>query len=160
MSVDDVRKMNPDERKKWWLFSPDGLSFGFDDLDEEGVQALFDALPVDAYFLGLWLGDGTENYVDVANNHEEEILDFLARYAETQSMKLTHTEGTLAYRIVSLTKEEKKAQRAKMAEAEEEDQLTGSEGSNRVRDNHVRFFASSFFLWNFADKVTSRRPNL
>lgn len=37
-------------------------------------------LPVDPYFLGLWLGCGIQNSVTIANKHEPEIVDFIAKH--------------------------------------------------------------------------------
>lgn len=51
------------------------------------------------YFLGLWLGDGLRNTPAIANNHEEEIRNFLSRYAGSLDLHLSHWGG-LTYGLV------------------------------------------------------------
>ncbi|GAA5893711.1 uncharacterized protein JCM6883_003613 [Sporobolomyces salmoneus] len=111
IKVKDYFELDDDEKRKWWLFQCDALSFGFDDATEEEIRKFFETLPVDPYFLGLWLGDGTEGNTDIANNHEPEVVGFLRRYAETMGMKLSHNPAYLRYGIVSKTKKEKEKER-------------------------------------------------
>lgn len=44
---------------------------------------------MDAYFLGLWLGDGEKHYTTICNNNEEEIIGYLQNYADFLGMRLT-----------------------------------------------------------------------
>lgn len=68
VTVRDYVSWSPAEQKMW-LFYRTALDF-----NERPV-------PVDSYFLGLWLGDSSRRSNIVANNHEEEILDFLRTHA-------------------------------------------------------------------------------
>lgn len=56
-------------------------------------------MPVNPYFLGLWLGDGTSYSTTISNNNE--IVSFLSQHAEGLGLQLTRTEGTVEYRTVS-----------------------------------------------------------
>lgn len=60
-------------------------------------------IPVDPYFLGLWLGDGSRRNTTIFNNHEQEIREFLAAYAAELDLHFVH-HGGLSYAIVGRTK--------------------------------------------------------
>lgn len=51
------------------------------------------AVPVDPYFLGLWLGDGTRGHSTVHNIHEQEITEFLASFAAELDLHFSHHGG-------------------------------------------------------------------
>ena len=57
-------------------------------------------MPVNPYFLGLWLGDGTATSTTISNNHEEQIISFLQQHADGLGMKLTNPDGSIAYLTV------------------------------------------------------------
>jgi pre-mRNA-processing factor 8 len=59
-------------------------------------------VPVSPYFLGLWLGDGNRRNSTIYNNHEQEILEFLASYAAELDLHFVH-HGYLNYAIVGRT---------------------------------------------------------
>jgi hypothetical protein len=61
-------------------------------------------LPVDPYYLGLFLGDGSAHSPNVIlNNHEKPVTSWLKEYAERLGMRLVAPSGTMsatiAYRI-------------------------------------------------------------
>lgn len=62
-------------------------------------------LPVDPYFLGLWLGDGSaDKPTQIFINNEKEVVGFLRDYAEQLGLGLLEPDAQnadLAYRIVS-----------------------------------------------------------
>jgi len=58
-----------DEQLKYMLFRSPG--FELPELD----------VPLDPYFLGLWLGDGTRSNSSITNDHETPIREFLSAYA-------------------------------------------------------------------------------
>jgi len=87
MTASDFAALDPSERAKYRLFRSPGF-----ELDEQAV-------PVNPYFLGLWLGDGTRRNTAISNNHEGAVRDFLASYAAELDLQL-HWHGGLTYAIV------------------------------------------------------------
>lgn len=59
----------------------------------------FNAVPIDPYFIGCWLGDGTNANQDITNM-DDDIINYLEELANTFGMKLTKVdkEGTEAKR--------------------------------------------------------------
>jgi pre-mRNA-processing factor 8 len=57
---------------------------------------------VSPYFLGLWLGDGTRSSTTISNNHEVEIVNFLAQHAAELDLHLVWHKG-LSYATVGRT---------------------------------------------------------
>ena len=57
------------------------------------------AVPIDPYYLGLSLGDGSKHFTTVYNKDEVEIRDFLTRYAAELDLQLAY-HGNLKYSIV------------------------------------------------------------
>jgi len=74
----------------------------------EGFDYEHQAVDVNPYFLGLWLGDGTRTDTQVANNHGEEIRQFLSVYAAELEMKLA-LNGILPYGIIEGAKNDSQA---------------------------------------------------
>ncbi|GEM08115.1 hypothetical protein Rt10032_c04g2132 [Rhodotorula toruloides] len=121
ISMQDFLDLDEAEQKQWCIFVPDIVKFEFADDDE--AQEYASSLPIDPYFLGLWLGDGSEASTTISNNHEVGITTFLSRYASARGMKLAKpprahdpTAHNLRYAIVSLTKKEKEEAAAAAAE--------------------------------------------
>ncbi|KAK0270700.1 pre-mRNA-splicing factor 8 [Friedmanniomyces endolithicus] len=50
-------------------------------------------VPVDSYFLGLWLGDGTRQSTNIGNNHETEVVEFLVDHAAELDLHLVYHGG-------------------------------------------------------------------
>ncbi|RUS28601.1 PRP8 domain IV core-domain-containing protein, partial [Jimgerdemannia flammicorona] len=67
-----------------------------------GVEFPEQPVPIDPQFLGLWLGNSSRRSTIKFNNHEDEILYFLAVHAEKLGMTLSY-QGGLAYAIVKKT---------------------------------------------------------
>ncbi|KAF5978032.1 putative splicing factor PRP8 (U5 snRNP) [Fusarium bulbicola] len=59
-------------------------------------------VPVDPYFLGLWLGDGRRSSTTIANNHEAEVREFLVQHAAEMDLHLVW-HGGLHYATVAKT---------------------------------------------------------
>jgi len=51
-------------------------------------------VPVNPYFLGLWLGDGTRKNTGIVNDHELEVRDFLRRHAAELDLHLLWYGGS------------------------------------------------------------------
>lgn len=60
-------------------------------------------IPVDPYFLGLWLGDGNRRISSIYSNHEQEVREFLASYAAELDLHFVW-HGGLQYAIVGKTR--------------------------------------------------------
>ncbi|XEV00072.1 hypothetical protein FSHL1_005358 [Fusarium sambucinum] len=60
-------------------------------------------VPVNPYFLGLWLGDGTRCSTAISNNHEAEIRNFLIQHAAELDLHLVWHKG-LSYATVRRTR--------------------------------------------------------
>ena len=90
MTAEALAALDPAEQSKYRLFRCQGLEF-----DEQSV-------PVNPYFLGMWLGDGHRRRTTIYNNHEEAIRDFLASYAAELDLQLVW-HGGLQYAIVGKT---------------------------------------------------------
>ena len=52
------------------------------------VEFAEQTLPIDPYFLGLWLGDGVSAAVDIATT-DQEVIDYLSDYAKQLNLHLT-----------------------------------------------------------------------
>ena len=87
MTARDFAALSPAQQEDYRLFRCQ--PFEYPDKD----------VPVDPYFLGLWLGDGSRQVPEVSNSHEEEIVGFLAAYAAELDLKLRNYG--LHYRISS-----------------------------------------------------------
>lgn len=87
MTAEAFAALEPAEQSKYRLFRCPGLEF-----DEQPV-------PVNPYFLGLWLGDGHRCRTTIYNNHEEAIREFLASYAAELDLQLVW-HGGLQYAVV------------------------------------------------------------
>ncbi|RDW88736.1 pre-mRNA-processing-splicing factor 8 [Coleophoma cylindrospora] len=60
-------------------------------------------VPVDPYFLGLWLGDGNRRYTTIYSNHEAAVREFLASHAAELDLQLVW-HGQLGYSTVGRTR--------------------------------------------------------
>ncbi|KAF2465352.1 pre-mRNA processing splicing factor 8 [Lindgomyces ingoldianus] len=76
MIAADFAALDPTERSKYLLFRSPGF-----ELPELAV-------PVNPYFLGLWLGDGSPSSTTVDPNHEYVVREFLACYAAELDLHL------------------------------------------------------------------------
>lgn len=65
-----------------------------------GVELPEHPVPVNPYFLGLWLGDGSRRNTGIATNHELEVREFLVSYAAELDLHLSYY-GHVAYAIVA-----------------------------------------------------------
>ncbi|KAM0212373.1 hypothetical protein ACHAPA_008675 [Fusarium lateritium] len=90
MTAAEFAALEGNERSKYRLFRSPGY-----ELPEQSV-------PVDPYFLGLWLGDGTRRNTSISNNHEAEIRDFLVQHAAEIDLHLVWHKG-LSYATVGRT---------------------------------------------------------
>ena len=87
MTASEFAALTPAQQRRHTLFKCGPFEY-----PSQGV-------PLDPYFLGLWLGDGLRHYTTIANNHEAEIVDFLASYAAELDLQLSY-HGGLSYSIV------------------------------------------------------------
>lgn len=87
ITVEDYLKLPAAEKAEWHMYIADSLTFGHDDDDSDYVDTYVQKLAIDPYFLGLWLGNGTERAADAADIDESELVDYLRRYAVLLDMK-------------------------------------------------------------------------
>ena len=95
MTVDSFVKLPESSRSLLMLFRAPSLSF---DRDATAVR-----MPIDPYYLGVWLGDGSGASTTIYN-HEKPVVDFLRSHAEGLGLSLMHsgkTSGDISYRTVS-----------------------------------------------------------
>ena len=91
MTAEQFAALKPSEQARYRLFRCRG--FEYPEVD----------VPVNPYFLGLWLGDGVRRHSTIPNNHEAEIRDFLVSYAAELDLQLAW-HGGLHRSIVSKTR--------------------------------------------------------
>jgi pre-mRNA-processing factor 8 len=91
MTAVHFASLEPAERAKYRLFRCPGF-----ELMEQTV-------PVNPYFLGLWLGDGTRDSTTIYSNHEAAVREFLACYAAELDLQLVW-HGQLGYATVGKTR--------------------------------------------------------
>ena len=89
MTAADFAALDREEREKYRLFRSPGF-----ELPEQAV-------PVNPYFLGLWLGDHPKT--TIYNNHEAEIQDFLSGHAAELDLQLV-SHRSPAYSNVGKTR--------------------------------------------------------
>jgi pre-mRNA-processing factor 8 len=65
-----------------------------------GFELPAQPIPVDPYFLGLWLGDGVRRSTSISSNHELEVREFLVRHAAELDMHLVW-HGGVSYATVA-----------------------------------------------------------
>jgi pre-mRNA-processing factor 8 len=90
MTAAEFASLEPAERAKYRLFRCPGF-----ELPEQDV-------PVNPYFLGLWLGDGKRNSTTIYSSHEAAVREFLACYAAELDLQLVW-HGQLGYATVART---------------------------------------------------------
>lgn len=90
MTAAEFAALDDKERGKYRLFRSPGF-----ELPEQVV-------PVDPYFLGLWLGDGKRDSTTIYNSHEAAIQEFLACHAAELDLQLVW-HGQLGYATVGRT---------------------------------------------------------
>ncbi|OJI82187.1 hypothetical protein ASPTUDRAFT_45577 [Aspergillus tubingensis CBS 134.48] len=90
MTAAEFASLDETERRKYRLFRSPGF-----ELPEVNV-------PVNPYFLGLWLGDGSRFNTTIFNNHEAEIVDFLRKHAAELDLHLVYYDA-LGYSTVGRT---------------------------------------------------------
>ncbi|MCJ1438015.1 pre-mRNA-splicing factor 8 [Xylographa pallens] len=88
MTAIKFASLDPAERAKYRLFRSPGF-----ELPEQAV-------PVNPYFFGLWLGNGKRNSTTIYNDHDAEIREFLACYAAELDLHLAW-DGQLGFATVS-----------------------------------------------------------
>ena len=91
MNAIDFASLEPAERAKYRLFRSPGF-----ELPEQKV-------PVNPYFLGLWLGDGNRRNTIIYNNHEVAVREFLVCYAAELDLHLIW-RGGISYATVGRTR--------------------------------------------------------
>ena len=90
MTARDFAALDEVQRRKYRLFRCPGFEY-----PEQHV-------PVNPYFIGLWLGDRTRRSTAIASNHEGEIRDFLVSYAAELDLHLVW-HGGINYTIAGRT---------------------------------------------------------
>ncbi|KAL3474204.1 NUC071 domain-containing protein [Aspergillus californicus] len=88
MTAAEFAALDLEERKRYRVFRCPGF-----ELPEQPV-------PVNPYFLGLWLGDGNRSHPTIYSNHEEAVREFLINHAAELDMHLVH-HGGLGYATVN-----------------------------------------------------------
>ncbi|KAJ5574340.1 pre-mRNA splicing factor [Penicillium hispanicum] len=78
MTAADFAALSPEERKLYKVFRSPGF-----ELPEKAV-------PVNPYFLGLWLGDGNRQSTTVSRNQEEAVRDFLTNHAAELDLQFAY----------------------------------------------------------------------
>lgn len=68
-----------------------------------GYELAEQTVPVNPYFLGLWLGDGKRNSSTIYSNHEAAVREFLACYAAELELQLVW-QGQLRFATVGKTR--------------------------------------------------------
>ncbi|KAH8801660.1 putative pre-mRNA splicing factor [Xylogone sp. PMI_703] len=91
MTAAEFASLGDKERAKYRLFRCPGF-----ELTEQTV-------PIDPYFLGLWLGDGNRRSTTIYSNHEAAIREFLTCYAAELDLQLVW-HGQLGYATVGKTR--------------------------------------------------------
>ncbi|WEW58909.1 pre-mRNA-splicing factor 8 [Emydomyces testavorans] len=81
MTAAEFAALDPKERSFYRVFSSPGF-----EMPEMAV-------PVNPYFLGLWLGDGNRRHTTVYNSHEEEVREFLVNHAAELDLHLVWNRG-------------------------------------------------------------------
>jgi pre-mRNA-processing factor 8 len=81
MTAAQLSALDEDEIAKYELFRSPGF-----ELPEESV-------PINPYFLGLWLGDGHHSHSTISSNHETAVREFLATYAAELDLHLVWHGG-------------------------------------------------------------------
>ncbi|KAL4775617.1 NUC071 domain-containing protein [Aspergillus nidulans var. acristatus] len=87
MTAAEFAALDPQERSWYRAIRCPGF-----ELPEQDV-------PVNPYFLGLWLGGGSRNQSAIYSNHEEAVREFLVNHAAELDMHLVY-HGQLAYSTV------------------------------------------------------------
>ncbi|KAL4780757.1 putative pre-mRNA splicing factor [Aspergillus varians] len=87
MTAAEFAALDPQERRRYRAIRCPGF-----ELPERDV-------PVNPYFLGLWLGDGNRRQPTIYSNHEEAVREFLVNHAAELDMHLVY-HGGLAYTTV------------------------------------------------------------
>lgn len=81
MTAEDYAQQSPWFKRQWRAF-------------KAPVEYPEKEVPLDPYFMGLWLGDGTACEPEVCvNNTEPEIADYLLSYASKLGMRITGEDG-------------------------------------------------------------------
>jgi pre-mRNA-processing factor 8 len=88
MTAAEFAALSAEERSRYRVFRSPGF-----ELPEQAV-------PVNPYFLGLWLGDGNRRYTTIYSNHEEAVREFLVNHAAELDMHLVW-HGGLRYATVA-----------------------------------------------------------
>ena len=91
MTAEEFAALEPNEQARYRLFRCRGFEYPETDV------------PVNPYFLGLWLGDGDRRKTTIYNNHEAEIRGFLASYAAELDLHFVW-HSNLNYAIVTRTR--------------------------------------------------------
>ncbi|KAF7930331.1 uncharacterized protein EAE98_004732 [Botrytis deweyae] len=91
MTATQFAELDENERSKHRLFRSPGF-----ELPEQDV-------PVNPYFLGLWLGDGSRSSTTIFSNHEHEVREFLVSHAAELDLHLVW-HGSLSYPTVASTR--------------------------------------------------------
>ncbi|KAF7881621.1 uncharacterized protein EAF02_006309 [Botrytis sinoallii] len=91
MTATQFAELDENERSKHRLFRSPGF-----ELPEQDV-------PVNPYFLGLWLGDGSRSSTTIFSNHEHEVREFLVSHAAELDLHLVW-HGSLSYPTVARTR--------------------------------------------------------
>ncbi|OBT86145.1 pre-mRNA-processing-splicing factor 8 [Pseudogymnoascus sp. 03VT05] len=87
MTAAQFAALSDNERGKYRLFRSPGFELPHQDI------------PVDPYFLGLWLGDGNRHSTTINSNHEAAVLEFLTSHAAELDLQLAW-HGQLGYATV------------------------------------------------------------
>ncbi len=112
MTVDDYLKLSPQQKAELVMYNV--AVDVVDHLRDERAGPPVHPLPRDRvhvplnpYYVGAWLGDGTRCSTTISNNHEAEVLAFLRWMAEATRQRLKY-HGGIAYHISAKTKAQKR----------------------------------------------------
>ncbi|KAL2803192.1 NUC071 domain-containing protein [Aspergillus granulosus] len=94
MTAAEFAALDPDERKRYRAVRCPGF-----ELPEQEV-------PVNPYFLGLWLGDGSRSDTTIYSSHEEAVREFLINHAAELDIHLVH-QGSRTLRESNTDAEDK-----------------------------------------------------
>lgn len=128
MTAADFAALDPVERSRYRIPESPGY-----ELPEQAV-------PVNPYFLGLWLGDGSRKCTTITNNHEEAINEFFVNHAAELDMHMTCYDKTQYATIANYRPLCRQAQQTIRKAAKPQASTSNSDGiPESIPDNVIQF---------------------